>query len=112
MAEGLVNILASKSHHPLCFSTLSAKARTFPPGHFRKGAVAVHLLLAPCFLHRLPIELEPQMQPLDSFSLWRLPQHSAGADPQSGHTHEGSQGNQDGSEGGGICYAGSLWWLH
>ena len=39
MAEGFGKLpLASKPHHPLCFSTLSAKARTFPPGHWMGGS--------------------------------------------------------------------------
>ena len=39
MAEGFGKLpLASKPHHPLRFSTLSAKARTFPPGHGKGGA--------------------------------------------------------------------------
>ena len=68
-------------------------------------AVAARLQLAPCFLHRLPAELEPRMQPLDPSSLWRS-QHSAEQTHNLATRCEGSQGKQDGSEGGGVCDAG------
>ena len=48
MAEGFGKLpLASKPHHPLCFSTLSAKARTFPPGHGKGGGSSTSPVLFP-----------------------------------------------------------------
>lgn len=109
MAEGLVNNpWLQNLIYPLCFFHTVIKAGPFLLDTERRRWQQPHPhLLAPCF----PTQATRRAGATDaswdsSFSLW-LPQHSAGQTHNLATRCEGSQGSQDGSEGGGICYAGN-----